>query len=260
MQSLSKFVAVAGAASRRKAAELIRAGRVRVNGEIVASPGAPVDESADRVELDGRALVVEPRVYMLLNKPRGPISAARDQRGRQTVLDLLGVKDARLYPAGRLDAGTEGLLIITNDGELTLRLTHPRFGVEKVYEAEVEGRPTQDALDRLQKGVLLDDGPSGPARVRLLHAGETASRVELTIHAGRKRQVRRMLQAIGHPVVSLIRTRVGPLTLGDLKPGQWRRLTQAEVGQLRSAAEKGAASRTGGGDSRQREPAQRDRR
>jgi pseudouridine synthase len=219
-----------------------------------------VDESADRVELDGRPLVVEPRVYVLLNKPRGPISAARDQRGRQTVLDLLGEKDARLYPAGRLDADTQGLLIITNDGELTLRLTHPRFGVEKVYEAEVEGRPAKDALDRLRNGVLLDDGPTGPARARLLRAGEKTSRVELTIHAGRKRQVRRMLQAVGHPVISLTRTRVGPLTLGDLKPGQWRRLTQTEVAQLRSAAEKGTASSAGCGDSRQRESAQQDRR
>lgn len=224
----------------------------------MVSPGAPVDESADRIELDGRLLVVEPRLYLLLNKPRGPISAARAQRGRQTVLDLLGETDARLYPAGRLDADTEGLLIITNDGELTLHLTHPRFGVEKVYQAEVEGRPTQDALDRLRKGVLLSDGPAGPARIRLLRSGEKASRVELTIHSGRKRQVRRMLEAVGHPVVSLTRTRVGPLTLGDLRPGQWRRLTPAEVARLRSAAEKGAASRTGSGDSRQKQSAQRD--
>ena len=217
-----------------------------------------MDETSDRVEVDGRLLRVEPRVYILLNKPRGPVSAARDQRGRQTVLDLLGDETARLYPAGRLDADSEGLLIITNDGELTLRLTHPRFGVEKVYQAEVEGRPSKDALDRLRKGIVLEDGPTGPARVRVLRAGDKTSQVELTIHSGRKRQVRRMLQAVGHPVIALVRTRVGPLTLGDLRPGEWRHLTSEEVAKLRGAAGKGAASRAGSGDKREAKPGERD--
>jgi len=238
---------------------LIRAGRVRVNGEVVTTPGAPVDEAADRVALDGRWLRIQPRRYIILNKPRGPISAARDRRGRQTVLDLLGDSQARLYPAGRLDADTQGLLIITNDGDLTLRLTHPRFGVEKVYQAEVAGRPSTDALDRLRSGIMLEDGPSGPAGVRVLRAGNTSSSVELTIHSGRKRQVRRMLAAVGHPVTSLTRTRVGPLALGDLKPGEWRHLTQREVSQLRAAAEKRTASGAGGGDTQQTESARRGR-
>jgi len=247
VQSLSKLVAVAGAASRRKAAQLIRAGRVQVDGQTVTDPALPVDPETARVELDGRPLRCQPRVYLVLNKPRGPLSAAADPRGRQTVLDLLGPAPARLYPAGRLDADTEGLLIITNDGDLTLRLTHPRYGVEKVYEAEVVGRPSAQALRRLEEGLVLEDGPTGPARVRVLRRGADSSRIELTIHSGRKRQVRRMLQAVGHPVLSLVRTRVGPLSLGDLRSGEWRELTSDEVAALRAAADESAAPRRAGG-------------
>jgi pseudouridine synthase len=246
---LSKFVAVAGGASRRKAAESIRAGRVRVDGEAVTDPALSIDPDVARVELDGRPLRIEPRVYIIMHKPRGPLSAAHDQRGRQTVVDLLGGIGARLYPAGRLDADTEGLLIITNDGDLTLRLTHPRHGVEKVYEAEVEGKPSAAALGQLRRGVVLDDGPAGPAHVRMVRAGDQASRVELTVHAGRKRMVRRMLKAVGHPVISLKRTRVGPLTLGNLEPGGWRHATPDEVKGLYRAAEITAASEHGGGES-----------
>lgn len=189
---------------------------------------------------------LEPNVYIILNKPRGPLSAVRDQRGRQTVLDLIGAMTARLYPAGRLDADTEGLLLITNDGDLTYRLTHPRFEVEKVYEAEVKGRPSPLALRRLAEGVVLDDGPTGPAKVRMLSDRELArardgapaiggetSVVELIIHSGRKRQVRRMLRAVGHPVVRLRRTRVGPLRLEGLRPGEWRLLGSREIAELR---------------------------
>jgi pseudouridine synthase len=157
------------------------------------------------------------------------------------VLDLLGDRAERLYPAGRLDADTEGLLLITNDGDLTYRLTHPRYEVEKVYEAEVRAHPGPEAIRRLREGVLLEDGPTGPARVRLLWKKKDTSLLELTIHSGRKRQVRRMLKAVGHAVVALRRTRVGTLTLGNLQPGQWRELTDEEVTLLRAEAEKKAA-------------------
>lgn len=209
---------------------------------MVTNPALPVDPQVARIELDGRPLRIQPRVYLLLNKPRGPLSTALDHRGRQTVLDLIGNPRQRLYPAGRLDADTEGLLIITNDGDLTLRLTHPRYGVEKVYEAEVKGRASQRALSQLRQGMVLEDGPTGPARVRVLRSGGQTSRVELSIHSGRKRQVRRMLQAVGHPVMSLVRTRVGPLTLGRLRPGEWRELTQGELASLWREVENAAGT------------------
>ena len=243
MQRLSKLIAAAGVASRRKAADLIRVGRVRVDGRPVTNPALEVDPSTSKVEVDGRRVEIEPKVYFLLNKPVGPLSTASDSRGRQTVLDLLGDRAERLYPAGRLDADTEGLLLITNDGALTYRLTHPRYQVEKVYEAEVRAHPGPEAIRRLREGVLLEDGPTGPARVRLLRKKQHTSLLELTIHSGRKRQVRRMLKAVGHPVVALRRTRVGTLTLGDLQPGQWRELTDEEVTLLRAEAEKKAARR-----------------
>lgn len=236
MERLSKLIAAAGVTSRRRAAELIRSGRVRVDGRVVLEPGAQVDPEQSRVEVDGTQLRREPRRYAILNKPRGPLSSVRDDRGRTTVLDLLPGMKERLYPAGRLDADTEGLLLLTNDGDLTHRLTHPRHGIEKVYEAEVKGRPSRAALGRLSRGMMLEEGPTGPARTRLLRGGEETSLLELTVHAGRKRMVRRMLAAVGHPVVALRRTRVGPLVLGDLKPGEWRHLTREEVRALKAAA------------------------
>ncbi|HUU54391.1 MAG TPA: pseudouridine synthase [Armatimonadota bacterium] len=234
MPRLSKLIADAGIASRRKAADLVRAGRVRVDGETVTAPGSLVDPETQGVDVDGRLLQPQPRRYLLLNKPRGPISAATDERGRQTVLDLLPGVDERLYPAGRLDADTEGLLLITNDGDLTYRLTHPRFGIEKVYQAEVTGRPSRADLEKLQQGIMLEEGPTGPAHTKLLRAGKNSSRVEIAVHAGRKRMVRRMFEAVGHPVTALRRTRIGPLTLGDLKPGQWRPLSTAEITLLKT--------------------------
>ena len=221
----------------------MRAGRVRVDGEVVTEPGTLLDPARSRVEVDGRPVEVEPKVYVLLNKPRGPISAVVDRRGRSTVLDLIGDLRGRVYPAGRLDADTEGLLLITNDGDLTYRLTHPRFEVEKVYVAEVEGRPSRRALDRLAGGVMLADGAAPPARVRMLRAAGRGAALEVTVHSGRKRMVRRMLEAVGHPVISLKRTRVGPLELGDLRPGDWRELTPKEVAKLKEHTEKRAARR-----------------
>ena len=193
------------------------------------------------MELDGRPIRLQARRYIVLNKPRGPLSTVADRRGRQTVLDLLGGFEERLYPAGRLDADTEGLLLITNDGELTYRLTHPRYGVEKVYRAQVKGRPSAAVLRRLEHGVTLEDGPSGPAGVRLMRGGRESSVLEVTVHSGRKRMVRRMLKAVGHSVVALRRTRIGPLTLGGLRPGEWRELSEEKVAELRAYIERSAA-------------------
>jgi len=216
---------------------------VRVDGEVVTEPGTPLDPARSRVEVDGRVVAVEPKVYLLLNKPRGPISTVVDQRGRTTVLDLIGDVKGRTYPAGRLDADTEGLLLITNDGDLTYRLTHPHFEVEKVYVAEAEGRPSRGDVERLAGGVMLSDGPAPPARVRLLRGAGPGAVLEVTVHSGRKRMVRRMLEAVGHPVVSLKRIRVGPLELGDLPPGEWRELTATEVASLKEDTERRAARR-----------------
>jgi pseudouridine synthase len=250
VQRLSKLIAAAGLASRRKCEDLIRAGRVRLDGEVVTNLGTKADPKRARIEVDGKPIALEPLVYVLLNKPRGPLSAVSDHRGRQTVVGLVKGVSARLYPAGRLDADTEGLLLLTNDGELTYRLTHPRYGVEKVYEAEVEGRPTAETLRRLARGVMLEDGWSGPARVRLLgRSSSPAPRdrkpttwLELTIHSGRKRQVRRMLKAVGHPVVSLRRTRMGTLRLGDLPAGGWRKLSRKEIADLWDYIEKASSA------------------
>jgi pseudouridine synthase len=242
---LSKLVAAAGVSSRRKAADLIRAGRVRVDGQVVLHPGAEVDPDVARVEVDGAPISVRPAQYIMLNKPRGPISTVVDQRGRATVLDLLPKGEDRLYPAGRLDADTEGLLLITNDGDLTYRLTHPRFAVPKVYEAEVEDRLSGDDVDRLARGMMLSEGHTGRTEVTILREERERSLVEITVHAGRKRMVRRMFDAVGHRVMRLRRTRIGPLSLGGLKPGQWRALTEAEVGQLKAAVTRETAPQGG---------------
>lgn len=252
MLRLSKLVAAAGVCSRRKAADLIRSGRLTVDGQVITSPGAEVDPATSRVEVEGRAIKLSPPRYLLLNKPRGPISTVTDQRGRRTVLDLLPPSEERLFPAGRLDADTEGLLLITNDGDLTYRLTHPRYGVEKVYEAEIEGRLRASQRTRLERGMTLEEGPTGPTRVRVLRDDVRRSVVEITVHAGRKRMVRRMFDAVGHPVVALKRTRLGPLTLGDLAPGEWRELTPAEVAQLYASAEREHVPPGGGAERKAR--------
>ncbi len=224
---LNAFLARAGVASRRKADELIKAGRVTVNGE----PGQLNTFVAkhDRVELDGQPLTRQPLAYVLLNKPAGVVTTASDPQGRPIVVDLVSHFETRLVPVGRLDADTTGALLLTNDGELAHRLAHPRYEVEKVYEAEVEGEPSDEALRQLERGVELDDGPTAPAR-----AGRLApSRIELAIHEGRKHQVKRMLAAVGHPVRRLHRSRYAGLTVKGLGPGESRELTGAEVERLR---------------------------
>jgi 23S rRNA pseudouridine2605 synthase len=224
---LNAYLARAGVASRRRADELIKAGRVLVNGE----PGQlnTFVGARDRVELDGQLLRLQQLAYVLLHKPSGVVTTARDPQGRPTVVALVD-HPARLVPVGRLDADTSGALLLTNDGELAHRLAHPRYEVEKVYEVDVEGEPGDEALERLRSGVEVDDGRTAPARVRRLGR----SRLELTIHEGRKHQVKRMLAAVGHPVRRLHRSRYAGLTLEGLGPGDSRELTGAEVARLRS--------------------------
>jgi 23S rRNA pseudouridine2605 synthase len=223
---LNAYLALSGVASRRRADELIKAGLVQVNGEpgqlnTFVGPG-------DRVEVDGEPVSPQQLTYILLYKPPGFLTTARDPRGRPTVLDLVEHRN-RVVPVGRLDADTTGALVLTNDGPLAHRLAHPRYGVEKVYEAEVEGEPDDEALRRLREGIELDDGRTAPAQVRRLGRG----RIELVLHEGRKHQVKRMLEAVGHPVRRLRRSRYAGLTADGLAPGAWRELTRAEVDTLR---------------------------
>ena len=231
---LAKYLAHAGVASRRAAEQLVFAGRVTVGGEVVRDPARDVGE-ADAIAVDGRGVALERRhVVFALNKPAGYVSTAKDPQGRPTVVSLVESRE-RLYPVGRLDADTTGLILLTNDGELAHRLTHPSFEVPRVYRAQVRNAPLREpALRRLREGVQLDDGMTAPATVRRL----TPDRLELTIHEGRKRQVRRMCEAVGHRVVRLERVAFGPLRLGDLPLGRHRRLTAAEIEALRRAAAK----------------------
>ena len=227
---LNAFVARAGVASRRGADTLIEAGRVAVNG-IVAEPGATV-EAGDAVTLDGLLLAPQDPAYVLLHKPAGTITTARDPQGRPVVVDLVD-RDERLFPVGRLDADTTGALLLTNDGGLAHRLAHPRYEIDKVYVATVHEAPLRATLRRLEEGVELDDGSTAPASVRLLEGGDGLVRVELVLHEGRKHQVKRMLAAVGHPVVSLHRARYATLTVEGLEPGQWRELSELELEELR---------------------------
>ena len=225
---LNAYLARAGVGSRRSADALIKAGRVRVNGE----PGQlnTVVGSRDRVEVDGREVALQRLVYLLLYKPAGVVTTARDPQRRRTVVELVPA-EPRVVPVGRLDADTTGALLLTNDGLLAHRLAHPRYGVEKTYEVDVEGDPEEDALGRLRDGVDLEDGRTAPARARRLGPG----RLELVLHEGRKHQVKRMCAAVGLPVVRLHRSAYAGLTLEGLEPGAWRGLESSEVAGLRDA-------------------------
>ena len=229
---LNAYLARAGIASRRGAEDLVRAGRVRVNGE-PAGLATFVDDARDVVEVDGRSVRPEPLSYVLLNKPAGVVTTARDPHGRPTVVGLVA-HERRVVPVGRLDADTTGALLLTNDGPLAHRLMHPRYEVEKVYEAEVEAEPSDEALARLAAGVELEDGRTAPARVRRL----APSRLELAIHEGRKHQVKRMCEAVGHPVLRLHRRAYAGLTVDGLAPGEWRELADEEVKRLRAASKR----------------------
>ncbi|QBD79462.1 rRNA pseudouridine synthase [Ktedonosporobacter rubrisoli] len=243
-ERLARFLAHAGIASRRHAEELIAGGRVKVNGTAVTTQGTRIDPRTDRVSVDGKVVKAAPvqHIYLLLHKPAGYLSTVHDPQGRPTVLDLLpaALRQQRVYPIGRLDLETSGLLLLSNDGELALQLTHPRYQQEKHYEALVQGQPEPSTLQALRQGVYFteDDGQrhkSAPARVRLLGKEGTQSRLALTIHEGRKRQIRRMLAAVGHPVIRLARVGIGSLNLSGLAPGKWRYLSETEVQALRKA-------------------------
>ena len=227
---LNAYLARAGVSSRRGAEELIRAGRVRVNGETAGL--ATFVTEGDRVELDGTLLETEPLAYVLLHKPPGVVTTADDPHGRPTVVGLVGL-GGRIVPVGRLDLDTSGALLLTNDGPLAHRLMHPRYEVEKVYEAEVEGIPDGEALARLREGVALDDGTTAPAGARLLRHERDGAVLELALHEGRKHQVKRMCEAVGHPVRRLHRRVYAGLNVDDLAPGEWRELGRDEVARLR---------------------------
>ncbi|MGZ8708259.1 MAG: pseudouridine synthase [Gaiellaceae bacterium] len=225
---LNAYLARAGIASRRGSDDLIKAGRVKVNDV----PGAlnTYVHTGDRVEVDGQPVTAQALKYVLLHKPAATVTTARDPQGRPTVVELVEEVPERVVPVGRLDADTTGALLLTNDGPLAHRLAHPRYGVEKVYEVEVEGEPDDEALQYLAEGVDLEDGRTAPAGVRRLGP----SKLELTLHEGRKHQVKRMCEAVGHPALRLHRSRYAGLTVEGLEPGRWRELDPTEVKQLRS--------------------------
>ncbi len=230
---LQKLMAAAGVASRRVSEDLISAGRVEVNGQVVTELGRRVVDT-DRVAVDGKAIQLDTtRRYLMLNKPVGIVSSLQDDRGRPDLQRFVSRFDERLFNVGRLDAQTSGLLILTNDGELAHVLAHPSFGVLKTYIAKVEGRVTAQTIAKLTKGVDLEDGPIAADRARIVgQAGESETMVEVTLHSGRNRIVRRMLEEVGHPVIDLVRRQFGPLHLGTLAPGDIRDLTKIELGAL----------------------------
>jgi 23S rRNA pseudouridine2605 synthase len=228
---LAKYIAHCGVASRRHAERLVTSGRVSVDGERVVDPARDVEDRND-VRVDGRPIGRERHEYYLVNKPVGVVSTAHDPEGRRKVTDLVP-SAARLYPVGRLDADTSGLILVTNDGELANRLMHPSFEVRKTYRARVRGAVAETALERLRSGVMLEDGPTAPASASVLARRARDTVLELTIHEGRKRQLRRMCEAVGNPVIELERTRFGPLELGGVSRGDFRPLDPEEVELLR---------------------------
>jgi len=233
-ERLQKFLARAGVASRRRCEELIAAGRVQVNGRVVRTAGTRVDAGRDRIQVDGETVRAERPLTIMLHKPAGYITSRSDPQGRPVVASLVtGAGLPRLFPVGRLDWDTEGLLLLTNDGELANALTHPRYGVQKVYHAKVRGRPAMESLARLTQGVLCDGERLTAAAVEMHHPTRQNSWITITIDQGRYRQVRRMCEAIGHPVLNLVRVALGPLWLGSLPRGQWRPLTPLELRNLR---------------------------
>lgn len=233
MERLQKVLAHAGIASRRHCEELIMQGKVQVNGQVVRELGTKVDPTKDKILVEGRPVRTEQHVYLMLNKPTGVITSVSDPRGRRVVTDLLRGLKERVYPVGRLDYNTSGLLLLTNDGELANKLAHPSYEIDKVYRAWVKGVPTADKLGMLARGIMLEDGMTSPGEARLLKRDQGRALLEITIHEGRNRQVRRMCEAIGHPVLELERVRLGFLTLEGLATGQFRPLTSEEVSRLK---------------------------
>ncbi len=233
---LNRFLARAGVASRRAADRLISSGSVCVNGSAVTDLGAQVDPESDSVVVDGRPVALpEVLTYLVLNKPAGYVVTLSDPQGRPTVVDLIGGVGASVVPVGRLDAQTEGLLIFTDDGDLAHRVAHPSFELDKVYEVVARGVLSEADRVRLEAGIELDGRVTAPADVRMLSCSRNTTIAEITIHEGRKRQVRRMFEAVGHPVRALKRTRVGPIALGDLRSGRWRLMSADELRDLRAS-------------------------
>jgi len=235
---LNKFLAHAGVCSRREADRWIAEGRVNVNGRAVLELGEKIDPGRDRVQVNGKPVRGEEErpLYILLNKPAGRVVSVKDPFGRPTVLDLLKHLPARVYPVGRLDLDTEGALLLTNDGELALRLTHPRYGVTKVYEVRVEGEPREEDLDKVRHGLFLEGRRSAPARIKVVRRSHRHATLKVEIHEGRKREIRKLFEAVGFPVAGLVRTDFAGLTLDELKPGRWRYLRTAEVKRLKKLA------------------------
>lgn len=232
---LNKFLSLAGVASRREADRWILEGRISVNNKVVDELGFKVDEDQDVIRVDGRKIQVKPKpVYILLNKPAGYLVTLKDPFQRPTIRSLLPSSLGRVFPVGRLDLDSEGLLMLTNDGELAYRLSHPRFGVKRVYVVKVQGVPNKDALRRLERGVHLEGGKTTPAKAALLAPGQRASWLRLELREGRKREVREMCRAVGHPVLELRRVEYAGLVLEGLKPGQWRHLNPPELRRLKA--------------------------
>jgi pseudouridine synthase len=242
-ERLQKVLAAAGVASRRVVEQYMVAGRVSVNGEVVTELGRRIDPAVDHVEVDGQAVQLDPgKRYLMLNKPTGVVSTMSDEHGRPDLRRWTDELEDRVYNVGRLDADTSGLLLLTNDGELAHVLAHPSFGVEKTYIATVRGTPTNATLKRLRDGIELDDGPIRADRIRVVNESRGRAIVELTLHSGRNRIVRRMLDAVGHPVQELVRRQFGPLHLGTLAVGRIRDLDTVEVGRLLTLARNGQPS------------------
>jgi 23S rRNA pseudouridine2605 synthase/16S rRNA pseudouridine516 synthase len=233
LKRLHVVIARAGVCSRREAEKRISEGRVSVNGELVRQLGTKVDSARDDIRVDNRVISrPEEAVTVMLNKPKGVVTTSHDPRHRRTVIDLVADVKQRLFPVGRLDYHTEGLLLLTTDGRLSHLLQHPRHGVEKTYQAKVKGIPKKEALERLRRGVVLDGRMTAPAQVRQLECTDSNAWLEITIKEGRNRQVRRMCGKVGHPVTKLKRTRYGPLSVEHLKPGSYRRLSDTEINRL----------------------------
>ncbi|MGM0436696.1 MAG: pseudouridine synthase [Bacillota bacterium] len=231
---LQKVMAHAGVASRRKSEEIIKQGRVKVNGEIVTEMGVKVEPVVDEIEVDGNIISKEKKVYILLYKPLGYVTTVDDPRGRKTVLDLIDDVKQRIYPVGRLDYNTSGLLLLTNDGELTYVLTHPSYEIEKTYLVEAKGYVDDNKLEKLEKGIKLSDGMTAPGRIELKDRDSFTTKFTLTIHEGRNRQVRRMCKKISNPVKNLERTKFANLNLKGLEPGDYRKLTTKELKKLQN--------------------------
>lgn len=239
MERLQKYLAHAGIASRRTCEEIIAEGRVKVNGQVVREMGVQIDPEKDVIEVNGKKIEEkEEKIYLLLNKPEGYVTTLRDPQGRPKVTDLVKDVAERVYPVGRLDFDTEGLLILTNDGEITYGLTHPKHQIGKTYIAMVKGSPDKDKIKRFQKGLRLADGPTAPAKVKFLKKQGSNALLEITIYEGRNRQVRRMCETIGHPVMHLKRVSMGFLNLDKLETGSYRTLTKTEVKKLKELVAK----------------------